>query len=457
MELKDLFLTPLYLGVFYAIAFAVRKQFTNAFTRKYFIPALSVKFLGAISLGLVYQFYYGGGDTFNYFRHIQILHSSLSESFSIWLRLLQAPVVPDGDMLRYTGQMYWYTASTEYFVVRLGSVFSLICFNTYSIISLCFAAFSFAGMWSMYITFLRIYPLAYKKFAIAVFFLPSVFFWGSGLMKDSLCLGALGWTFYGFYHVFIARKFVVTGALVGTLGIYVLVSVKIYILLSFAPPALLWVFNENNQRIKSAALRIALKPFFLLLGIGAGYIGATGITAGDERYDVEKIGERTKINQEYLTHFAVSGSAYDIGEFDGSTASLLKTAPQAVVVSIFRPFLFEVRNPVMLLSALEATLFIWLTVSLLYKTGLLKGLGIIASTPLILFSFLFATVFAIGVGINSGNFGTLVRYKIPLMPFYLAGLYMLQEKATQSRRKPRRRARSQLNNPRKVGRLATTE
>ncbi len=82
----------------------------------------------------------------------------------------------------------------------------LFCFNTYTVIGLFFALISFGGMWAMYITFLRIYPLAYKKLAIAVFFLPSVFFWGSGLMKDSLCIGALGWVFYGFYHVFIVRK-----------------------------------------------------------------------------------------------------------------------------------------------------------------------------------------------------------------------------------------------------------
>ncbi|RSK48383.1 hypothetical protein [Hymenobacter rigui] len=431
MELKDLFLTPLYLGLFYGLAFALRKRFTNPLTRKYFIPALSVKFLGAISLGLIYQFYYGGGDTFNYFFHIKVLHNAFSDSIGLGIRLLEAPEIPDADMLRYTSQMYWYQAPTEYFVVRIGSIISLFCFNTYTIIALGFASISFAGMWAMYVTFLRIYPQAYKKLALAVFFLPSVFFWGSGLMKDSLCIGALGWVFYGFYHVFIAKKNIIQAAILGSLGVYMLISIKIYILLSFMPPGLLWIFNENNQRIKSTALRLVLKPLFLLLGLGAGYFGATGLTAGDEKYDVEKIGERTKINQEYLTNYVANGSAYSIGEFDGSASSLLKTAPQAIVVSIFRPFLFEVRNPVMLLSALEATLFIWLTISLLYKTGLGKGLGIIIGTPIILFSFLFSIVFAIGVGINSGNFGTLVRYKIPLMPFYLAGLYVLQAKASQ--------------------------
>jgi hypothetical protein len=46
--------------------------------------------------------------------------------------------------------------------------------------------------------------------------------------------------------------------------------------------------------------------------------------------------------------------------------------------------------------------------------------------PVLTMCFVFSLIFAISVGISSGNFGTLVRYKIPLMPFYLSGLYILQ-------------------------------
>jgi hypothetical protein len=38
----------------------------------------------------------------------------------------------------------------------------------------------------------------------------------------------------------------------------------------------------------------------------------------------------------------------------------------------------------------------------------------------------FAISFSFGVGVNSYNFGTLVRYKIPMMPFYVSGLYILR-------------------------------
>lgn len=428
MELQDLFLTPLYLGLFYAIAYAVRPRFTNSYTKKYFIPALTVKFIGAIGLGLIYQFYYTGGDTFNYFSQSKPVYQALIDEPSVGLSLLlNSSSKYTADIIKYASQIYWFSSPNEFFVIKITGFFGLFCFNTYTVIALCFAIVSFSGMWALYTAFVRISPAAYKQLAVAVFFLPSVFFWGSGLMKDSLCIGALGWVFYGFYYGIILRHHVVRSLLLGAIGIYFLSHLKIYILLSFLPPALFWIFNEYNQKIRSSLARNLARPLFILFGLGAAYLGATRLTAGDEKYDVNKIGERTKINAAYLTTQVSNGSAYNIGVLDGSVSSLIKVAPQAVIVSIFRPFLFEARNPVMLLSALEATFFLYLTVTLLLRTGIVKSFQLIASQPILTFCFIFSIVLAIGVGTNSGNFGTLVRYKIPLMPFYLGALFIMRQ------------------------------
>jgi hypothetical protein len=40
----------------------------------------------------------------------------------------------------------------------------------------------------------------------------------------------------------------------------------------------------------------------------------------------------------------------------------------------------------------------------------------------------FSIIFAFSVGFTSYNFGTLVRYKIPLMPFYYIALFILSDK-----------------------------
>ena len=441
MELKDLFLTPIYLLLLYAMSYGIRPKLTTKFTKKFFIPALTLKFIGAIGLGLVYQFYYGGGDTFTYFNHIKVVHKAFLDSPDVAFRIIFSHGEYDPATSNYNSWLQWYRSPTEFFVVKVGALFSFISFNTYTVIAIFFAFLSFTGMWAMYITFLKLYPHLYKQFAIAVFFLPSVFFWGSGLMKDSLTIGALGWLFYSFYNVAILKKNIFRSALIGFLAAYVIYTIKVYVLLSFLPPAIFWVFTENSQKIKNTLLRNLLKPLFIGAGLVMAYFGATRLTEGDAKYDVNNIAERSRINNTYLTKQVASGSVYNIGVFDGSLRSIITVGPQAIIVSLYRPFLFEVRNPLMLLSAIEGSIFIYFTVLFIYKVGFLKTLKFIRSKPILMFCIIFSFVLAFAVGTNSGNFGSLVRYKIPLMPFYLAAIFIMQ---------------AHLKRPKKVARLATT-
>jgi hypothetical protein len=440
MELRDLFLTPLYLGLIYAVAFAVQGQVTNVYTRKYFIPALSLKLIGAIAFGLIFKFYYGGGDTFNYFHHSSLMYEAFGDSFSVGLKLLTSDGERLPELTKYTSRMYWWQpGSTELVVARFAAVLGLFCFNTYTVIGMFFACISFSGMWAMFMTFAKIRPQVYKQLAIAVFFIPSVFFWGSGLMKDSLCLGALGWVFYAFYQGAIQKKRILKSVIVGFLAAYLLYATKVYILLSFLPPALIWVFNENSQRIKNAALRMIAKPFLLGIGAVVAVFAMSNLTEGNDSYDVDKIGEKSKITADYLYQVSVKqeGSAYTLGEQDGTIGGMVKLAPQAIIVALFRPFLWEARNPVMLLSALESAFFLLFTLRILFRVGVGHFFSSIARTPVLVLSFVFALVFGASVGIISNNFGTLVRYKIPLIPFYVGALYILQDVSGAGQKKGR--------------------
>jgi hypothetical protein len=441
LGLNDLLLTPIYLGIFYALAFAVRNKVTNVYTRPYFIPALTLKFVGAIALGLIYTFYYNGGDTINYYNQASIIYHAFGDSFGAGIKLLTTSGDYDPTIGKYISQIPWFgRGSNEYFVLRVAAFFALLDFNTYTVTGLFFALISFSGIWAMYMTFAKIRPAIYKELAVAVFFIPSVFFWGSGLMKDSLCLGALGWIFYAFYRGTIEKRNLLKCAIIAFLAAVPMVSTKIYILLAFLPPAMLWVVNENNARIRNSTVRLVAKPLFFVVGGALAFFAATRLTAGDDRFDIDKIGERSKITSEYLYQVSVAqqGSAYNLGKLDGSIGSMVKLGPQAIFVSLFRPFLWEARNPVMLLSAIEAAYFLWFTLNILYRNGLFRTLRLISTTPVLTLCFVFSLIFAFAVGTSTSNFGTLVRYKIPLMPFYLCGLLITQSmsQAATKRRAP---------------------
>ena len=426
-SLNDFLFTPIYLFVIYFIFYQVRSSFTNKNTRRFFIPAITVKIIGALSLGIIYYHYYGGGDTTQYYKESTVIIEALSYDPIIAAKLL---LTSDGSFDSHTypfaSRIGWFGSSSEYPVIKFAALFSMLGLGSYAVAAIFFAALSFTGIWAMYITFIKIYPHLYKQFAISILFLPSVFFWGSGLLKDSITLGCLGWLFYSFYELSIEKKRVIFNTIIILITSYLIFNIKVYILLSFLPPAFIWIFNENSDRIKNKVFRYIAKPLLIITGSVIAYFIATTLTAGDVKYDINNIAERTAINNEYLSQFSPSGSAYKIATFDGSLSSILKVAPDAITVSLFRPFLWEISSFIMLFSALESLMLTLLTSYIFIKVGILKTLKLISSEPIILFCIIFSMVFAFAVGTNSGNFGTLVRYKIPLLPFYLSALFIME-------------------------------
>lgn len=428
MELKDFLYTPLTLLIVCLVAYRLRSKVTNPLTFRYFLPGLSVKVIGALALGFIYQFYYQGGDTLNYFDQARVIHEAFMEDPFDGLRLLLANGKYQPSTFNYATQIYWYRSPSEYFIIKLAAFFGLFNGHSYSSISILFACFCFSGIWALYYTFVSIAPRQHFPLALGILFVPSVFFWGSGLMKDTITLGALGWLFYGFHQGLIEKRLNIWTILIMAGSFYIIYQVKLYILLSFLPPAIYWVFLENSNRINLKFFRVIMRPLMIVLGIFLAYLAAINVTKGDIRYDVGKIGERTKINAEYIYRISLlqGGSAYYLGELDGSIESMLKVAPQAINVTLFRPYLWEIANPLMLLSALESFAFTVLFIVLLIKPGPWKCVWLTMQYPVIQFCMVFTLILAFAVGLNSYNFGTLVRYKIQLVPFFISGIVLIR-------------------------------
>lgn len=421
MTIKDFIIAPIFLLFITFLLFYLRNSLTTSKTRKYFFPAIYLKLFGALALGVIYFYYYGGGDTINYFNQSKVIYEAFWDSPNKWWRLLLANGEYIPDLAEYTGRMYWYDAPREYTVIKFAGFFSVFSGGSYVVISFWFAIISFLGLWSMFVAMIDLYPKLIKEFAIAIFFLPSVIFWGSGLMKDTLSLAGIGWLFSGFYYLFIKKEKIIQSIIAILFATYLTLSVKPYVFFAFAPASSLWIFNQY-----SANWNKVVRYFFLLFLGGISLILMTFIV------NLEEIARETKIQADWISYASErdGGATYSLGTQDGTFAGMLKLFVPAVNVSLFRPYLFEARNPVMLLSALEATFFLLFTIQILFKVGISNFFKIISSNPLANFSLIFAIIFAFFIGVSSYNFGSLVRYKIPLMPFYVIGIYIIQSVAT---------------------------
>ncbi|MBK6265491.1 hypothetical protein JKA74_10620 [Marivirga sp. S37H4] len=435
MTSKDLIITPIAFLVIMLLAYAMRESTATEETKKYFYPALLLKMIGAIGVGLVYQFYYGGGDTFAYFTHgATHIYHAFQDDFSVGMKLLGSNGEFDPETYKYASKIWMYRDQSSFFIVRIAAIFGLITFNTYSAVALLFAFFSFWGLWLMFQSFYKIYPELKWPFVVAIFFIPTVFFWGSGILKDTVTLGAVGFLVYGFIQVFFERKNIVLNSMLILLSIYIIYSVKLYILMSLAPTLVFWFFIYRIGRIPSLVAKILIAPFLLAIGFFLAYFVALKAGEDNSRYALDKLAETAQVTAYDIRYWTGrdAGSGYSLGELDGSFGSMIKLAPQAVNVALFRPYLWEVNNPLMLLSAIEALFLLGIFIRILWRNKLVHIISSLR-TPIIMFCLLFTLIFAFGVGISTYNFGTLSRYRIVMVPFFVMALFLIDFHASAKR------------------------
>mgnify|MGYP000373196805 CR=1 FL=1 len=426
MELRDFLVTPILIMLVYIIAYVIRPYVTDELTRKYFFWGLTVRIAGALFLGILYQFYYSGGDTFNYHTHgSRVIWEAFMESPSDGLALIFSSGEDQQIVYKYSSQILFWGDSGSYFIVRLAAIFDLLTFSTYSATAILFALLNFTGMWLFFTVFAKQFPEQRKWIAVAVLFIPSVVFWGSGVLKDSVVLACIGILTYCVKKLFIDRRFSISRIAMMLAAVMVIYNVKIYVLLCFLPAMLLWIYASEFYKIRSTVLKALLVPFVLALIVVSGFYAVVKIGEDDKRYALENLSRTARITAYDIGFYTGknAGSGYSLGELDDSFTGMLKLAPAAVNVSLFRPYLWEVRNPLMALSAAESFVLFILTLYILFRKRSLffRALG----DPNVLFCLVLSVTFAFAVGVSTFNFGTLARYKIPLLPFYALALILI--------------------------------
>jgi hypothetical protein len=426
----DFFLAPFVAVFIYLFALRFReKHYPKGHPwRPYFIPGLTFKMLGALAIGLTYAYYYKGGDTFNYHYHARVINSALNESVGKWFNLLLAiPEKGVGDYYEYTSQLWWYRKGSAYTVSAITAVLSAPFGSLYLPTAFVFAGISFTGLWALFRTFSRSYPQLTRQVAIACLFLPGVALWGSSIFKDTISMFALGWLTYGILQLLAFRNYNIRNIALTVGALVLAANVKIYIIMAIMPPVIFWALAQRMQRIKSVQLRAIISLFVfatLIVLFGILFSGSNYLAKGFNLDEIAKTSATTRGWIGYV-NTVEQGSGYDLGAFEPTLTGMLSKFPQAVNVTLFRPYLWEARKIIIFLNGLESLALLYLTLKVIFRIGFKRIFASIGQNPTIQFTFLYSLIFAFAVGISSYNFGALSRYKIPCIPFYLLSLILI--------------------------------
>lgn len=421
-----------YLVVIY-LYFARRK---NLMVKKrpeyrYLLWGLYAKLIGGVAFSLIYFYYYGGGDTMGYFSCSLSMSKLAVQSPPDFFKVLFGP--SSVEVRQYfnegTGWPYVYvlTDPRQWMVVRLVSPITILSFNSYLITTVMVAGLTYAGVWRLYVTLHRYFPSLHMELAIAVLFMPSCILWGSAILKDSFTFSAFCWFVYAVDRIFFVKEDQVSAVTALVLSSFVLITIKPYIFMAIFPTALVWILYKRLASIKNALVKYILLPFgfFMLIAVSLAVLSSLGDELG--KFSLDKALDTVVLTQNDLKRSDEYGHNYfDVGEIDASWASVLSKAPIALNATLFRPYFYECHNFTMLMSGLENLWLLILFIRILWITRLAMLTTTIMKNPLVLTCISFTIVFGFLTGITTPNFGALVRFKIPLLPMFVSGLYIIR-------------------------------
>jgi len=441
LSLVDILVPAVLLLLFYFIGKkAQHRHIESEPYYKYFVPALFVKVLGGAAVCLVYAFYYSGGDTTGYYHDNTCVVNLFMQQPMAALRYTFAEITTQNwfDFNYQTDWPYYIFDSHAVWVTKFTWVLSLITFNSFIGQTMLLSFLTFFSMWRLYKIFVMEFPAIQKGLAFAILFIPSVDFWGSGLLKDTITLSAAAIFTTSVYYIIKLKRSYMVNTLYLLFAAWVLIKIKPYICFALMPGTLIWLASYQLEKIKNKVLKSFFTPILIVVAIFFGVILLKNMGTSLGSYSLDTVLERAAISQQELKKDIYQGSSFDIGEFDPTVSGVLSKAPIAIGTALFRPFIWETYNPAMFVSGIENLGILIFTIYLLIQLRIINFFRLLTKNHLLFFSFSFSIFFAFSVGLSSSNFGALVRYKIPAIPFFVSTLlitsYYYQSKKREEER-----------------------
>ena len=367
-----------------------------------FVLAFVLKIAAGVCVGLIYKYYYIVGDTFYYFNDGKLLADVARSDFSRYLNFLF-------DSTGITG-LEGQTPRALYFS-KLVSIFNILTFDNYWIISIYFSSVSFAASWFLFRQISHHIPDIRIPAAVAFLFFPSVVFWSSGVVKECVSTAAIFYLSAILVKVwFNSRVRIIEWLLVAVAGV-LLWSLKYYIIATFmivAGAALLFKFVAARY-IRDARIEIAAYVAMLVIP------GSLVILLHPNLYPQQLFEIIVENNRTFL-RLSAPGDVIVFDDLQANFWSMIINSPQAVFSGLYRPLLWEAHNLFQLFAALENFILFALTLfSLRYMASLAKS----EHRVLVCACVVYILALCIFLTLSSPNFGTLSRYRVAYLPFFI--------------------------------------
>jgi hypothetical protein len=247
--------------------------------------------------------------------------------------------------------------------------------------------------------------------ALAVYMVPSVFFWSSGLLKEGILMLNTGLLFYAISSL-LHRRFKLNILVLLVLPVCLFVMTKIYVLICMIPGIVFLLVTKRNKYVfrQFIITHIIIILLIWLTGLLSPKLNMFRLLDKKQHHFVSMV-EATKD----------VGSAISLPDLEPDILSMLRHAPTGFFNSMFRPHFLEWHSPLMLMAGIEKLiLLIMLIYSCIRPRNVSEN-----EKKFLLFSLSFMLILFTTTGLSTPVLGALVRYNIPVLPFFAAAIIIL--------------------------------
>lgn len=376
-----------------------------------------------LGLGLTYALYYivivDGGDTLAYWDGALKLNNLFWKSPSMYFEEMfnEPTMVMHGihfDMTTGYPPGWIYREPPSWFIAKIISVFTFFTFKSYLVATFVMAYLSSIASWKLFEMVYAFSMNTTRNIAIAVFLIPSVSFWCSGITKDTVVLFVAIFMIYNAFEILsLTKKTKLKNFIWVAFCIYILSYTRSFMITTIVFP-LIFTYSARlakKYREKKFAF-YTIRVISFVVGFLFFYFQGSSLTTSKE------LEEAAVIQKDFATNETYEGARYDLGITDYSPAGMLSAFPPATLAGFYRPFMWEAFSLTLFLNGLEGTFFLYLTIRF-FSTGSLRKINAIRKHEFYVFAFFFALLLAYMAGLTSGLLGVLVRFKAPLIPFFV--------------------------------------
>jgi hypothetical protein len=418
----DIIIVPIILlSIHIFLVYFKRKQEVGI--QKYLFFGAYLRVLGTFLISAITEFYYTYGDTYVYYQNSQLLRSFFLEDPLGWAKLIFSnPVGNSIQAEKYIDIVSNYDAyATAIFktpenatLCKIASIFNIFCFDSYLGMALLFGLFSFLGCWYIYKTFIHFFPGYEKQYAWLCIFLPSLWFWGSGVLKDPICLFALGILVY---NTFVDKKKYFLRLLYVILSSFLILKIKPYIFytfsIAFLGGGLIFYFSQYKTIVKASILFLFFTTILIFQDVLLGYATES----------IDDIAKESQKNIEFYKQLAQSGDTFIIPTLDSTPFGFIKFSIEGFINVFLKPYPWQINKIVYLFVIIENIMMFYI---LFLKVHVIDFVIKKKQGFFIKFSIIFFITLGIVVGVTTFNLGTTARYRVPALPFLFGGIYAIK-------------------------------